>query len=172
MKLVTPEQMREMDRRTIEDVGLPGMLLMERAALGAVRVALRAIEDTFGPGLSRAARTRRRSVGILCGGGNNGGDGIAMAHLLAERRYTPAIVLLSPAASLPPDAALNLEIAQKLGLELHDPSAVAPEDTRARLEQIRDAHLLKGALVAWCDALLGTGLDRAPEGRYAPAVAL
>lgn len=171
MRLVTPEQMREMDRRTIEAIGLPGIVLMERAALGAVHILLDALEKSSCPVKPDSPRRGRRSVGILCGAGNNGGDGLAMARILAQHAYKPVVVLFSAPDGFGPDAALNLKIAHNTGIEIVDLSAVAPEKIGPRLEQIRDEQILKGDLVAWCDALLGTGIDRNLEGQYAEAVA-
>ncbi|MFW5967560.1 MAG: NAD(P)H-hydrate dehydratase [Persicimonas sp.] len=152
MKLVTPEQMRLMDRHTIEQVGLPGMVLMERAALGAVQVLYELLPEGV-PG----------SIGFLCGGGNNGGDGLAMARMVAEDGYEPLVVLMSDPDSMEGDAAANLTIVKKLGIHLVEMADLAPAEVGSALDE------LDGCL-AWCDALLGTGLDRDVEGRYAAAV--
>lgn len=169
MKFVTPKLRREMDRQTVEVVGLPGHLFMEHAAWGAAHVLLRAIEEKFGP--PDSPHGRPRSIGLLCGGGRNGGDGLAMARILAQHGYTPIIVLLRAVDLLPPDTALNLQVARNLGFEIHDFSAVTPETIRPRLAQIQAAHTLHGDLVAWCDALVGSGLKENLHSLYAEAVA-
>ncbi|MGM0558235.1 MAG: NAD(P)H-hydrate dehydratase [Myxococcota bacterium] len=152
MRLVTPEQMREMDRRTIEEVGIPGLVLMERAALGAVQALSDYLpEDRFG------------RIGILCGGGNNGGDGIAMGRMLASEGYEPMLVLLGSPDSLSPDAASQLEIARHIDLDIIDFSGVEADELDDHLEALPDA-------LVWIDALLGTGLDRPVEGSYATAI--
>lgn len=169
MKFVTPKLRREMDRRTVETVGLPGHLFMEHAAMGAAHVLLRAIEDAFGP--HKPGEGRTRSIGILCGGGRNGGDGLAMARILAQYHFTPVIVLLRAVDLLPPDTALNLHVARNLGFEIHDFSGVTAESIHPRLTQIHAAHTRSGDLVAWCDALVGSGLKENLHGLYAEAVA-
>jgi NAD(P)H-hydrate epimerase len=152
MRLVTPEQMREMDRRTIEEVGIPGLVLMERAALGAVQTMYEYLPaDQLG------------QICFVCGGGNNGGDGIAMARMVASHGYEPVIVLMSGADSIAGDAATNLEIARKLDIAIVELGACDPDEVGDRLEEL-------GECVAWCDALLGTGIDRDVEGRYAAAI--
>ncbi|MFU8806019.1 MAG: NAD(P)H-hydrate dehydratase [Bradymonadaceae bacterium] len=150
MKLVTPSQMREMDRRTIEDIGLPGIVLMERASLGAADILV----EHFS--LSPPAR-----VGFLCGGGNNGGDGLAMARILASRGFEVVIALLKGPSGLSPDATTNHAVCERLGL----PIEILEDETSLRndLEAMGDVDL-------WCDALFGTGLDRDIEGRYALAI--
>jgi NAD(P)H-hydrate epimerase len=144
--------MREMDRRTIEEVGLPGLVLMERAALGAVQALYEYLP---------AASTGQ--ICFVCGGGNNGGDGIAMARMVASGGYQPVIALMSAAESMGGDAAKNLEIARHLNLQIVELADCAPDDVDAKLDDLGDC-------VAWCDALLGTGLDREVEGRYAAAI--
>ena len=72
MKLAAAEQMRELDRRAIEERGIPSLELMDRAAEALARAALEMLPDR--PGRCRAA--------VFCGAGNNGGDGIAAARLL------------------------------------------------------------------------------------------
>jgi NAD(P)H-hydrate epimerase len=152
MRLVTPEQMREMDRRTIEEVGVPGLVLMERAALGAVRALSDYLPDE-----------RFGRIGILCGGGNNGGDGIAMGRMLASEGYEPMIVLLSSPDSLSPDASTQLEIARNIDLDIIDFSDVDADELEEHLDTLPQA-------LVWVDALLGTGLDRPVEGGYATAI--
>lgn len=150
MHLVTPETMGEMDRRAIEEVGIPSAVLMDRAASGAVEALLGHFD------LHRGA-----SIGIFCGTGNNGGDGLAMATLLAGRGYRPWVVVLGKADKLSDDARLYFEIAKKIGIDL---------------EIAHDGDSLEKILgdpppcALYCDALLGTGLDRAVEGRYAGAI--
>ena len=97
MYLLTSAEMRECDRRTIEDRDVPGPVLMERA----------------GRGLDRAIRARfphlnRRRIWIVCGRGNNGGDGLVLARLLHDDGFNPRVLLTDPAAEIAGDAALQV----------------------------------------------------------------
>jgi NAD(P)H-hydrate epimerase len=152
MRLVTPDEMREMDRQTIEEIGLPGIVLMERAALGAVDALLDHVDEES---LER--------VGILCGGGNNGGDGIAMARILEQRGYETRLAFLSSTDSIDGDAAQNLAVARELGLDFRDFGDLEPEAVDQKLSQLQDCDI-------WVDALLGTGLTGDVRGRYVPAI--
>jgi ADP-dependent NAD(P)H-hydrate dehydratase / NAD(P)H-hydrate epimerase len=150
MKLVTPAQIRAMDQATISRIGIPGIVLMERASLGAVSV----IDKQF-PGVEHVA--------ILCGSGNNGGDGLAIARLLAERGVTCRIGLLTPSENWSGDALTNLKIIEKLGVLVDDLSELEPKDLAATLSRWEPVDL-------WCDALLGTGIDRDVTGRFLAAI--
>ena len=150
MQLVTPESMREMDRRTIEEIGVPGPVLMDRAARGAVESLIDHFEPEAGA-----------SIGILCGTGNNGGDGLAMATMLAHRGFEPRVVLLGERESLSEDARLYFDIAE------HTVESIEiGADDEALAEILAD----QPRCALWCDALLGTGLDRPVGGRYGRAV--
>jgi NAD(P)H-hydrate epimerase len=152
MLLVTADQMREMDRRTIEEVGIPGIVLMERAALGAVDALL----AHFEPHIS--AR-----IGILCGGGNNGGDGFAMARLLSELGFGVWVGAMRAPSQYSDDAAQNCEILDELGIHVLDLSDVGEDDLVDLLDTVPGCEI-------WVDALFGTGLDRDVEGAYASAI--
>ncbi len=106
--LVTAEEMRRMDRHTIEEFGIPGLLLMENAGLQVVNHA----ERRFGS-------WRGKRVLVLCGGGNNGGDGMVVARHVAQRGAEVQVVLVADPAKVAGDALNNLQIVQKLGLPLH-----------------------------------------------------
>jgi ADP-dependent NAD(P)H-hydrate dehydratase / NAD(P)H-hydrate epimerase len=136
LNLVTCSRMREMDRRAIAG-GIDGLELMERAGRGLLRSILARV-----PGL------HARRVAIVCGGGNNGGDGLVLARLLRERGLWPDLVLTVPPTSLSGDAAENARRATRAGLVLR--AAGVRERTRL-------AGLSAGDLVV--DALLGTGLS-------------
>jgi len=144
MKVLTAAAMREVDRRAIEEIGIPSMVLMENAAIGVVE----AVGEEF---------AAARSVLVLCGPGNNGGDGLAVARHLDARGYRVAAWLAVPGASLGGDAAAQLEICRRQGVELRE----------------LDGDLPDGALDGWdlvVDALFGTGLTRPLEGRMAELV--
>ena len=74
MILVTAKEMQEMDRRTIEDFGIPGMVLMENAGRGATRFFLKQFPDI-----------ENQHIGVIAGRGNNGGDGYVMARYLKQK---------------------------------------------------------------------------------------
>lgn len=132
--LVSPEQIREMDRAAIEDVGIPGIVLMERAALGACVVL-------------QGRWPEARRVAVFCGPGNNGGDGLAMARILAERGIDVEVVLAAAPDTYEGDAQTNLHICARLGMAF----VVLVESPEA-LENI--------TADVFVDALLGTGIDR------------
>ena len=140
-------EMREADRVTIKELGLPGLVLMEQAA-GAVT-------EVVAERLSGARR-----VVVVCGPGNNGGDGLAVARQLRCRGFEVDVALLVKDAELRGDAGVQLELARSFGV----PVRRCASSTQARL-----GALLPGASVI-VDALFGTGLDRALEGRFAEAV--
>src|SRR4028119_2134446 len=91
MNVFTAEQMREFDRAAIEDYGIPGIVLMENAALRVVEF----LEHKFAP-------LSEKRIVVLCGKGNNGGDGLAIArHLMSaghplRRIRHPRVVVLHP----------------------------------------------------------------------------
>ena len=151
MEILTGEQMRRVDRRVIEGLGIPGLLLMESAGQG-VAAALRADY----PDLSR------RGIIVLCGTGNNGGDGLVVARHLARAGIVPSIVLLSTGSALSGDAALNLRAARASGLEVIEIPDDAAWATRSPLAS------LPGPVVL--DALLGTGVKGGARGLVATAI--
>jgi NAD(P)H-hydrate epimerase len=149
LKIVTAAQMQELDRRTIAEAGIPGTTLMERAGAGVVT----SIEARFGP-------PRGKFVTILCGKGNNGGDGFVVARLLRRRGATVCVLAMAPASELSRDAqAMYRQFVRAAGK-----SAVRfySSGTHAR------SVLKRSDLVV--DALLGTGLSSEVTGPYADAI--
>ncbi|MGO8702526.1 MAG: NAD(P)H-hydrate epimerase [Candidatus Brocadiia bacterium] len=147
-KACTREQVRELDRRAMDEYGMPGVVLMENAGRGAAEVAAEMLGN---PADLPALRVAGKRVVIFCGKGNNGGDGFVVGRHLHNRGAKVEFVLACPPEEIDPwtDAGINLQIAQKMGLHLH---LAAAEDGRfeaAGLE--RSADLI-------VDALLGTGL--------------
>ncbi|MBP3618681.1 MAG: NAD(P)H-hydrate dehydratase [Lachnospiraceae bacterium] len=153
LPVLTAAGMKEADRRTIEDFGIPSLVLMERAALAvAERV--------------KAYATKKSRIGVLCGTGNNGGDGVAVARLLREAGYDATILLKDAPlygmetdrkedASKPgqrlsgtPEFLHQMKIASVCGV-----TACEPFDTK-RFDII-------------VDALFGIGLSKPVEGEYA-----
>lgn len=141
--VLTAAQMREADRRTIEDLGVPGATLMERAG-AAVATAVR----------ERFPQAQR--LVVLCGKGNNGGDGFVAARHLGER--APAVLLFAARAEVRGDAAEHLARLEQAGVPLHEVADAAA------WERLRGEVLGADVVV---DALLGTGLRAAPEGLIA-----
>lgn len=165
-KLVTPAQMREMDRRTIEEIGIPAAVLMERAALAAVSTLREHFPRIFAPAPGAPDKPDSIKVGILCGGGNNGGDGWAIARLLhAEGFHVKAVSLTAPNSTNTSlhEASTNFQIAHRLGISILDLSAESPESVAARIRSL-------GPCTIWIDALLGTGLNRPLDDRFTAAI--
>ena len=145
MNALTREQVREMDRRAIEELGLPGIVLMENAGRGCVDVLERLGID--GP------------VVVLCGRGNNAGDGFVIARHLIIRGYECRVLLLSSLDAFTGDAKTNFEVLQNLRIPHVDLSQLA-NDYEALMSALND----HGAGAAWLvDALLGTGAHGEPR---------
>jgi len=158
MRVLSAEQMREADRRTIEDIGIPSIVLMENAGHQVVS----AMHATFGD------LTERR-VAVLCGLGNNGGDGFVAARSLWQQGVEVQTVLLGRADAVSGDAAVNLRIIQNLGVplvEVAEPDG--DEDGVRSWEDVRDDVLSCDLVV---DAMLGTGLSRPIDGRLQAVIA-
>src|SRR5580765_4178491 len=99
---LTREQVREIDRRSIEEYHIPGIVLMENAARGAAEQAETMIDR------------REHAVVVFCGGGNNGGDGFAVARHLHNRGHEVGIHLLSRPERLEGDALINWQITRAM----------------------------------------------------------
>ncbi len=102
---LTREQVRRIDRLAVERYHIPGVVLMENAAIAAANVAVEMIQ----PG-------RQGAVLILCGGGNNGGDGLAVARHLHNRGYDVRILLTTDPAKYAGEAKTNWDICQAMKL--------------------------------------------------------
>jgi ADP-dependent NAD(P)H-hydrate dehydratase / NAD(P)H-hydrate epimerase len=146
MKVVTGQVMQQMDQRAIAELGIPGLTLMENAGRGCCD----AISESFGHGDGR-------TVLIVAGKGNNGGDGYVISRLLAERGWRAPVLLLAAPDAIAGDAAANLS---RL-----DPGQVisAPEGPA------QHADLFQGAALI-VDALLGTGVKSEVKGAYRAAI--
>ena len=99
MRLVKAAEMQEMDRLAIQELGIPGIVLMENAGRGASRTFL----EHFDPPL-------HSRVLVLCGSGNNGGDGYVIARYLHQAGLTVEIVVLTRYEKVIGDALINLKI--------------------------------------------------------------
>jgi len=154
-KVLTAAEMREVDRMATERFGIPSIDLMENAA-GAVRDA---VVEAVGGEVSGCR------VAVICGKGNNGGDGAAVGRLLAKKGADVAVCLIGAAADTKGDARENFDAAAKLASE----SAlrfVEASDEKG-LERFFESV---GAPDVAVDALLGTGLTKPVAGTYEWAV--
>lgn len=144
-ELLTAAQMRAIEQGAIDSGAVTGLELMERAGRGVVEAALE-----WRPELAEAPH---RAV-VLCGPGNNGGDGFVVARLLKQRGWDVEVFLYGDEAKLPPDAAENCRRWREMG-----------SVTALTLETIarHDAAVLPNEFVV-VDALFGTGLSRRLDG--------
>ncbi len=134
---LTTRQMREADRRCIEDIGIPGAVLMHNAGTAVFH------------------EINQESIGVICGKGNNGGDGFVVARLALQAGLQVRVALVADPEDITGDAKTYLNAYQRLGGEVvHvDSSEVA----RPLLESMADEGLL-------IDALLGTGIQGEVRG--------
>jgi hydroxyethylthiazole kinase-like uncharacterized protein yjeF len=109
MKVVSPTEMKEIDRKAIFDVGIPGCVLMENAGRGIVQI----IKDKF-------KELDNLKVAIVCGRGNNGGDGFVIARWLKNQGAEPHIFLLGNKEDVKGDAKTNLDIILKMGFKIRE----------------------------------------------------
>ncbi|MGC3944450.1 MAG: NAD(P)H-hydrate dehydratase [Chryseolinea sp.] len=140
MKILSASQIRELDAYTIAQTPIASIDLMERAC--------RAFSNWF-----VAHFQGREHVGIVCGTGNNGGDGMGIARMLREQGYEPTCWVIKSGMSVTNDFSANLERAQTAGVRIFEVSE--PSD-----------HLFNECDVL-IDALFGSGLSRPAEGLYA-----
>lgn len=134
MHIVTGDEMYAIDRKTMEEVGLPGLLLMENAGQAVVRK----LEERIG---------KDDEITVLAGAGNNGGDGIVIARLLQEKGYRVQLWLIPPDEKVKGDAEKHLLIYKKSGHLLY---RFAENEARC-LERIKHSTVI-------VDAMLGIGV--------------
>lgn len=149
MKLVTASEMRELDRRAIQDLGIPSLVLMENAGRTTYQI------------LRREFPAPQGEVAVVAGQGNNGGDGFVVARYLANAGLPVAVFLLGERAQVGGDARVNLDILSHLGI------TVAEVRTEADLNPVIH-RLAKAGLIV--DALLGTGLNSPVKGLIADMI--
>ena len=142
MKISTVKQMREMDRTAIEKYGIKDELLMENAGLAAFSAILNEIG------------IENNSFLVICGGGNNGGDGLVVARKIHSMGGDVNVMLLNDESNFKGAAKMNYEIAKKLSLEMK------------RLESIEELDDSAAECDVIVDAIFGTGLTRSVEGFY------
>ena len=148
MKLVNGSQMRGMDNEVIEKYGLPGIVLMENAA---AQVAAE-IDRRYGPLIGKR-------ISVVCGKGNNGGDGIAAARHLVVKYFADVIIWLAePMDKASPDTGINLMVARNYGITVE---SIADIDWLI-------AHLKASHVIV--DAILGTGVEGNPRPAAAAAI--
>lgn len=150
MKILTAEQMNQVDRKTTEICGIPSLILMENAGFHLFN----ALNDWF-EDLSNL------SIAIICGKGNNGGDGMVLARQMIQRGIRPYIILLGKVTSVKGDAATNLDILIRSGQSII-------EVTDEEAWQIVALNLANFDVIV--DAILGTGMSKPLSGLYKAVV--
>lgn len=147
MRLAKAAEMREIDRKAMADYAIPGIILMEHAANAVFQV----IKEDFPSPVK---------TGVICGRGNNGGDGWAIARLLLQAGWDVTVFHPGLGVDLPPDAGQNREISLRLGVRAEE-----WEKLLVAAESIHSYDLL-------IDALLGTGFRGQAEGDYGRLIEL
>jgi hydroxyethylthiazole kinase-like uncharacterized protein yjeF len=149
--VVTADEMRALDRTTIEDLGLPGMVLMETAG--------RAVADAAWAAL---ASRRHRTAAVVCGPGNNGGDGYVAARVLRERGAAVTTYLAAPRDAIRGDAAAHLAVLERTGGRVV--AVTTLDELAAHRAAIESANVV-------VDALFGIGMTRPVLGVHAALIA-
>jgi hydroxyethylthiazole kinase-like uncharacterized protein yjeF len=143
MKLVTAAQVRELDRRAIQDFGIPSLVLMENAGRTTYQILRREFPSLQG------------EVAVVAGRGNNGGDGFVVARYLANAGIPVVVFLLGQRDQVRGDARVNLDILAHLEIEVEE--VLTDADLNPVIHRLAKAGLI-------VDALLGTGLNSPVEG--------
>jgi NAD(P)H-hydrate epimerase len=139
--VMTRQQVREFDSWAIQKMGVPGVVLMENAARGFAEVILEKFTEPLGQG-----------VCVFCGGGNNGGDGFAIARYLYNREISVNLAVCTDPAKIKGDAKVNYDICRMMKLPMRTLDIASADIGRA----VKNAVGTCGLVV---DALLGTGLQ-------------
>lgn len=137
-QIVTGSQMKALDKATIDEMGIPSLVLMERAALSVCDAMEK---EGFLSG----------RILLLCGGGNNGADGVAAARILTLRGYKADVCILGNPEHFTQEMKKQIEIAEKYGISF------------VKTYQCSEYTTI-------VDSLLGVGLSRNLEGKYKKAV--
>jgi NAD(P)H-hydrate epimerase len=146
MEIATAQQMQELDRKTIQDIGIPGVVLMENAGRGTVYYIRKNFPDL-----------PKKTVLVLAGRGNNGGDGFVIARYLLNASIDVKVLLLCPLENVTGDAAINAEAYRHMGGALQEiPDRAAWQGAS---DQLKSADLV-------IDAILGTGLSSEVKGLF------
>jgi NAD(P)H-hydrate epimerase len=150
--LYSVNQIRKSDEYAINELGIPGTVLMENASVSifnAMRDYLKNLKD-------------EDFIGIICGKGNNGGDGFALARHLSNKGYNVKVVFLAGGSELTGDAKLNFDILEKL----------SHKNPNIRLEKYSDIQnlLIFNDAKIIVDALLGTGTKGTLKSPYAEII--
>ena len=140
LALYRAEQVRELDRVAIEEYGIPGAVLMERAGSAAF-------------GILRQRWPQARGITLLCGIGNNGGDGFVVARRAREAGLDVRVLQLGDASRLRGDALSAAQALRAAGVEIHP----------WKNQRLDDVDVV-------VDALLGTGLEREVSGVWREAI--
>ena len=151
MRVLNTQQMREADRRTIDEIGLPSIVLMENAGRQAVAAMEAAFDDLA-----------TSHVAVLCGRGNNGGDGFVVARTLAQRGIEATVFLLGSVADVRGDARTNLEVLGRIGLTVVE--IIDAQDWELHFSEVSECELI-------VDAIVGTGFHGSLSGLLETVVA-
>ncbi|WIF95326.1 NAD(P)H-hydrate dehydratase [Caminicella sporogenes] len=142
MKVVLNEEMRKIDKTTIEKYGIPGIILMENAGLGVVEEIIKDFK-------------RDSNFTIICGRGNNGGDGFVIARHLYNKGYNVKVFIIGDSRDISKDALINFKIIQNLNINITN---ILDEKDLLKLKE----GILSSTVVI--DALFGTGLSSEVKG--------
>ena len=137
--LLTSREMKQADSNTIEHFQVPSMVLMERAALGVADI----IEKE---------NSSEHTIGIVCGAGNNGGDGFAVARILYLKGYSVFVAFVGDAHKMTPECKLQREICETYQIPIYD-----------NVSDLEQCDVL-------VDAMFGVGLTRQVTGKYADVI--
>ncbi len=148
---LTAAQMRAVDRAAIEGLGLPGLVLMENAGRGTVAAIRQARPDLLAG-----------KIAVVCGAGQNGGDGFVIARHLAGGGADVRVHLVAPRARVSGDARVFLTVAERLGIAIEDHAG--DEDPASWCRRLAGTELI-------VDAIFGTGLRSEVQGAPAAAIA-
>ena len=148
-------EVRELDRRAVDGFGLPGLVLMENAGRGCAELLMR-------------LNPERKPVVILCGPGNNGGDGFVIARHLDNHGWPVNVMAVLSNREIAPDAAANFNVLSDAGVPFTQflPAAMR----QPQLDFLRSRGLDPAGWVI--DALFGTGLSRALSPPFDEVVAM
>src|SRR6476619_7394502 len=151
MRVLNTQQMREADRQTIDDVGIPSVVLMENAGRQAVAAMEAAFDDLASS-----------KVGVLCGRGSNGGDGFVVARTLAQRGIEAMTFLLGSVAEVKGEARTNLEVLGRIGLTVIE--IANAQEWELHFTEVSECDLI-------VDAIVGTGFHGPLTGLLETVVA-